>query len=373
MRETAAFRLLFLCSFCLFPLFNSLADSGCSTINLEDNGKSMSHVPVLDQGSAGYCYAYAAAELMDAWRFSHGDVRYHQHVSPIPLAMQQGLAISKEIHAPETSDYSVRFGENGKTCPVINSIPKKPRSVCTSEGVHDRYRGNSISTERAIRQDILPEDYLNNEENGPATSQFLGYLDDLFATERYRYQRSALSSCGVEDVKRQLQILDFGSLAPTTKVLKTLLNQDDPVLFVDGVVTVGCTNPKNRIELPEFSCESMNRGCYDEKKPGCGDPAPLIREIDKRLGMENAQPIAVGIDSSIFFNTDPSSQDPGKKMNANHVALVVGRRKVGNSCQYLIRNSHGENCPDSGGCVAGDIWLDEALLRRSLFELNWLN
>lgn len=56
----------------------ALADEDCSPIRLDDPGYSMEHVQVRDQKLIGDCYAEAAAQIYDAWRFLHQSKYYER-------------------------------------------------------------------------------------------------------------------------------------------------------------------------------------------------------------------------------------------------------------------------------------------------------
>ena len=64
--------------------------SKCTDIRLDLPGQSMEHVPPSYQGDLGLCYAYTAAQLVDAWRFSHDDHDYSHLTSALEVAV--GLA-----------------------------------------------------------------------------------------------------------------------------------------------------------------------------------------------------------------------------------------------------------------------------------------
>ncbi|MCB9073225.1 MAG: hypothetical protein H6623_06355 [Bdellovibrionaceae bacterium] len=85
----------------------------------------------------------------------------------------------------------------------------------------------------------------------------------------------------------------------------------------------------------------------------------LIENIDQTLN--NRKPVAVGIDVNNLTNSDWADG------TIDHSVLIMGRRKVGNSCQYLIRNSGGRDCSiflnkldPTKNCVPeyGAIWVD---------------
>ena len=82
-----------------------LAAQECAPFRLDDPGKSMEHMPILDQDAVGYCGSYSATQLADAWRFSHGDTNYSHITSPLLIGLSQngddstGVQIEEAINA----------------------------------------------------------------------------------------------------------------------------------------------------------------------------------------------------------------------------------------------------------------------------------
>lgn len=72
----------------LIAIPQSFAAEDCDPIRLDEPGGSMEHVPVLDQGELPLCSMAAAAQALDAWRFSHGDKNYQTKTSFTHLALK---------------------------------------------------------------------------------------------------------------------------------------------------------------------------------------------------------------------------------------------------------------------------------------------
>jgi hypothetical protein len=60
----------------------------CTPIDLRQS--SFKGVPVQDQDGMGFCYGYAAAAMVDGWRFSHGDQRRSHLTSGIEATITHG-------------------------------------------------------------------------------------------------------------------------------------------------------------------------------------------------------------------------------------------------------------------------------------------
>ena len=62
---------------------------------------------------------------------------------------------------------------------------------------------------------------------------------------------------------------------------------------------------------------------------------------------------------------------------ADHASIVIGRRKVGGSCQYRVQDNTGEYCVRMRPgirerCDLGRVWLTEQELTRTLYSVTYL-
>jgi hypothetical protein len=83
--------------------------------------------------------------------------------------------------------------------------------------------------------------------------------------------------------------------------------------------------------------------------------------------------VAMDYDSRILA----SRASRGVKLSELHTSVLVGRRwsEESKTCQFLIRNSHGEKCAKydpSYSCEAGHIWVDEGLLYPSITSIVYM-
>src|SRR4051812_32772676 len=64
----------------------------CPGTRLDAPGKPLASMKITDQNPYGICFAFAATQLVDAWRFSHGTQPpaggYGRMTSPFPVAME---------------------------------------------------------------------------------------------------------------------------------------------------------------------------------------------------------------------------------------------------------------------------------------------
>lgn len=90
--------------------------------------------------------------------------------------------------------------------------------------------------------------------------------------------------------------------------------------------------------------------------------------------LENGRLVGLDYDSRILL----SSTSRGVKISNLHTSSLVGRRWNQNthSCEYLIRNSYGQNCgaryDQSYECESGNLWLDESLIYKSMTSIVYM-
>ena len=97
----------------------------------------------------------------------------------------------------------------------------------------------------------------------------------------------------------------------------------------------------------------------------------VIEKLDELL--EKSQPASVAYDADFIFKGPKH-----KRKASNHSSTVIGRRtneKTG-ICEYLIKNSWGNNCPKKAKmeCVEGEghYWIPRDILKNNVYDINWL-
>lgn len=91
--------------------------------------------------------------------------------------------------------------------------------------------------------------------------------------------------------------------------------------------------------------------------------------------LETGRIVGLDYDSRILNN----SSNRGIKISELHTSSVVGRRwsASNNSCEYLIRNSAGNDCGNSGydpsyDCDAGNLWLGESEIYKNMTSIVYM-
>ncbi|MBC7715127.1 MAG: hypothetical protein H7177_17410 [Rhizobacter sp.] len=94
-----------------------------------------------------------------------------------------------------------------------------------------------------------------------------------------------------------------------------------------------------------------------------------MAQLDEILSKDEPVSIGYDIDQILKLPEDESSPYP-------HASTVIGRRQNPNTnqCEYLIKNSWGNECPKKSKieCINGNLWVPEGLLKKSLSEVSFM-
>lgn len=185
------------------------------------------------------------------------------------------------------------------------------------------------------------------------SSQALGreLLDLIYKLERFAF----LSEYEKESASCD-SLYFFNNL--NKNVIEFYLNTLSSVEVVEKLISANC---KKRV----FLSNTYKVNQVFAKKDA---PLNIKKEIDKRLDFSEP----------VMINYDPNDLLSGDKIETSHFSLIVGRRfnKLKNRCEYLIRNSWGEN--KSGynpeyEVEAGHQWVDVKFINKNVVEATYLS
>lgn len=302
--------------------------------------------PVRHQGSEGWCYANAAADLLS---FETGE-----NISSVGLAIQYQLNKAAVDRKDPTNSLTARFFSNvgydwGTT------------HIKTNEG-GTQYAGIEGSRDKGLcRESDLPGRYELWDLGGNKTQTYSQYVYENLNdwnkkpnSERGRWTALAPGSatCNATDSLRRffpgIRENDF------REVLRATLPSEDPVI---ALYKKACANrvpfPKVKTEVKEWTPKS---------------PKGLIDYIDGQL---QSHPVGIGYNSKIL-------KDPAAKGASNHASSIVGREFINGQCMYIIRNSWGTDCDEwdynpSYRCEQGNIWVPSSVIENGTTHTTVLN
>ncbi|MDC0255956.1 hypothetical protein OAK75_13740 [Bacteriovoracales bacterium] len=354
------FRLFLLIFLSYFSIIQVQA-KGCKRVNLLTRkwGMFPRQMPLYDQGRSHICYAYAAAQMVDYWRETHGGkigkMKMGQS-SPLYAAL-----LTRLVYAPNDR-YKNSFDDaGGDTYDTLIGIRKY--GMCQEHKVKEAM--NSF----AIKNNIDPTEFLIE------TEKYFSYHKE---TERTLWG-SAWSTIGS---LRQHYGPGNLSLKKIQKVMKPYTSGGNYMGFLKDVFK-GCFGKEN-IYLKSLKMP------YPKRVWG-GNISKVYWTIRKLLEKkDNPQPVGIGYCSRILtkkgFRGVNVASDTGEvqpRMGCRgHASIIVGQRERGGTCQFLIRNTWGNDChvykpagweckKDKNGKAAG-VWVDAKELSYNVLSVYYL-
>lgn len=316
----------------------TLAGDSCSEIDLRRPGGSMEKMKVLDQGPLPVCFSYAAAQMADAWRLSHGGKPPEQGISPVWLA----------VHAEYADDDEAYTFTGGDACSALDAVRKK--GLC--------HLPKGVTSERA-------KSAMN------VMSLYRGYLERLkeMSDVEGKTKTVMARNNGVTIAMLEKELgCTFTRKPPFEDFLSELMPKIDPL----------------RTLARELASECGGHLLAARQMPGCTDKIAHgksgERMINELLARKNAQPVGVDFCAKVLYRERPFRGEWTGLMKGEcgkHTVLVIGRKRVGNTCRYLVRNSWGTGCGKywmaGWDCEAGDIWIDAEDLTQNMSRVNTLD
>ncbi|MCC7440029.1 MAG: hypothetical protein IT285_00260 [Bdellovibrionales bacterium] len=385
----------------------------CTSIRLDRDGGPLSRIPVLDQGSRGICFAFSAAQLADAWRFSHplsdGSISGGAgHLSsPLPISIASAVDAGRryEFEGGLTEEALRRIRLHG-SC--------DQNAIFSATGGRDPNDGaRSDRLTQHIRQSI--DDFIDALRTRPDPSdpwetrytlamRQLQHVHPDWAISRVaaqaRYQIAqpfAQAFCSfLESEGLPLPGAPQGGLVNSAQVLAAYLAR---------AVDLGTGDTDFYARYFENVCRGHTErftGVIPTEQsrffpPGRNEAPELRSTLHRLISRGGAQPVGIDICTNMIrsvppyrgmhYRTEPDGRrvlgctaDPALPQDSGdgtHAVVVAGRRwnESSGRCQFLVRNSWGTSCagyPSELDCEQGSLWVDEADVGESTFNLTWL-
>lgn len=323
---------------------NTSADK-CSPVDLRSKLP-----PVRDQADTGWCYAFAAADLVSAYT--------GMQVSPADMAIRyQNTQETQKLHRK-----SVKI--RGKDCEVP---------------LADAYQGGEIheAIMMAVKSEgVCLDDQVPTDEN---------FVDNIKKLETAR-RKILIEYKSDDDIFHRCQVMG---------AMKSLFPSQDPVKMLQYLALSKALNWQVYSEMVSKACKGKRKkldrkirvGNLDVDSP---ETAHLKKTAQQKMDTLLSNGHAVGYSSYFYF--DGKYMDRKKFLNDgdSHATTVVGRKwnEKEQHCEYLVRNSYGTDCstydwlhPDDPtlvlnkspyACEGGNLWIPEDELMSAMTGITWI-
>lgn len=303
----------------------------CSEIDLNKDPQALGLVPRWEQGDTKLCYAFATAQLVDAYRIRKGDLQANQFTSPLVLASQT----IQSFHDKGTTYAGGKIEHAFKTA--------REKGACVSKFVTDRW-GKSDG-KKIIN--ILNRCYKKGDR-----------ADDKLA-DKLAVAEECISTLLEEDVTR-----DY---LPTTGEFVKFLEQSRED-FISSVLSSPCKEMHSLANLPSPTRFFRPRA----------DTSDMVAKVQSLL--ENKTPVGVNFcaeaitDKDHVGHRDESKHEWICAHGLRHSAIIAGRKRVGDKCQFLIRDTNCQALNRNGQniCQNGEYWIEDKHLVQNAEGLIWL-
>lgn len=340
----------------------ALADEDCSPIRLDDPGYSMEHVQVRDQKLIGDCYAEAAAQIYDAWRFLHHSKYYERQSSGFEINLRYKI------------DHRANDIDAGYLVDVIPMISKD--GTCDQNEINHRLFKNNTNVdtyaEGIVRIHNSERDAFAKTTTGKSLSSAeLKQINDHYLETEIQ----KLKAYNDQNLRYNLYDSEFEADVRRFDLDRTYTN---PVEVFDALGIISCDTKITMAAHPLHYKHALFHNWY---RPQGAALRKIHAALDRK---EEAMPVGITYCSKVlkqgkaYRYQGTSDESQGGEVCGRHESLVIGRRMgpVSHKCELLVRNSWGKTCHYAQdlipNCEAekGSVWIDQDLLESAIFAVQ---
>jgi len=283
----------------------------------------MEKIPVMDQGPTPTCYAHSASQLIDAFRFSHGDRNYSHLTSPLVTAVYYATARKNKSY------------NTGFTDVAIAEILR--RGSCSEQAIETQFH----------------------------VEEFRNFFEDIFP----KFESRSLLRHSEECYSAQPRVLD------SSVELIGFLDKDRRLAYLERVFKEICKN--RSLQIPKSNGIPIEVAVVEGKAPNWR--TIFKKTFARELKDNRSQPLEISYCSDVLYNpmisiATQTTTFEESKCKAYHSSVVVGRRKtLAGKCQLLVRNSYGKGCTGyAWECEQGQIWVDQDALIENIKSIRYI-
>ncbi|MCP4915232.1 MAG: hypothetical protein GY909_19080 [Oligoflexia bacterium] len=300
---------------------------------LDASGKVVSN-NMRNQDSIGWCYAYAAADLI-----SH---KTGQSVSAVDVANAYNEGSWDDFWGSDESDM-----EGGFTASAANAAIK--RGLC-------------------LESQLPSQDYLFSEASQNLMSE-LKAIEGLYDTYYERttrpgriYGRNRLTGSAFDTAHNTFK----------TQLCNGTIPSDWEEIFANLNVNEFMTVMRGASSANDFIDKLIAESCKPRVKPTISlsyESDDMFTSTNSMMNTINNKLNSGDVLGLSYWATVLS--DKHDTSSGGHASLIVARKfnATTGSCDYMVRNSWGSTCSnydDAYDCEDGNIWIPEEYLRRAM-------
>ncbi len=339
----------------------------CNSVDLRQKGQSFFDMPVFNQGSSDYCWAFAGTQMVSA---------LVRNTSQKNFGITKGfIALSPTV----TMNNAIAGGLQCFTpCSLVQSVLQS-RKGCAVEAVTFHDGKNQFHPDTGLLALRI------TEKNPPQDTA--------------RRQRALRELLDYKGSKNQLSFafLYNATMAPTCLDLENRRSpfqgnaQINKLIDQAGKDPVSCT--EYRAPIFQKVIESDSRfECPNINSAQVINSNDLVLRINQAFDSKVKFPVAIDYCYSFLFDGDPAPrgqlcQKKDGPPVSDHKSVLVARRfnEETQKCEYLLRNSFGNDCNQlhsnfKKGCEdekkkfnAADVWVASELLEKVVHGVSVLS
>lgn len=322
-----------------------LPQEACTTTDIRETNPKIKNNPELyqhftrplNQDSIGWCYAFAAADLMSA--------EMGTAVSSIHLASMHNLEIQRWY---SSKIFKLLMGKSAKPeeAKKLTEFSELYTTGHTDTAIEKAIQQRQVCSESAFPFDRAYPDQLHN------MIKDLEILKAHYLEQENVSQEQICSDLSYQSTKHQM-------LALNSQLVTQNLMTDNMNNLLDKIIQVRCP-PSSRLAVPQFKVKTI-------KPPVKGKPQQQVAVLNRlnRL-LDGGQPFSITYQTRDFSIFDVA-----------HVSSITARRWHQGQCQYLVRNSWGEDCISYKAGIEcdrarGSFWISDGDLIQKVSKINYL-
>lgn len=347
-------------------------DSCDRPIDLRKPGFTVGDHPVVSQGygDTNTCGFFASSWLLDAYRKKHGigvgpDGKLAGLVQPIGLGVDLAIQRNMPIWFPiqnTTDPLSTQGGRWGSlACSVLRYARDYGACVDGSTLTSDLDSSAKLSDKTTmLYAKLLEYARLSKGDRAAGLDRYAATIYNLYlGTEP---KPAAVDALSYDRVRGLLQA-----------------NERDPYKTIRGLFFSRCKD--QRVDLADLpACRSKLYLGWDMFGINIRKRPARVRKIQDRvdglLSERDALPVAFAYCSKLLRGGKSAvGMSPLASGCGLHWSLIIGKKKIGGKCSYLVRNSADPEKPYAKDWIRDgyDVWIDADDLAKSIYMLSWLD